>query len=120
VNSFIIVSELEVYYRIGVPESERAKPQRLLLNVEIGFDVSHAASTDDLAATIDYDSVCRRLLSFGEGRQWKLIEKLAEDIAALILNEFDAMRVQVEVRKFIIPQTRYVAVKLVRSKGEDR
>jgi len=38
-NSFIIISELEVFYRIGVPDSERAKPQRLLLNVEIGSDV---------------------------------------------------------------------------------
>jgi dihydroneopterin aldolase len=115
-NSFIIISELEVFYRIGVPDSERAKPQRLLLNVEIGSDVSHAAASDDLAKTIDYYSVCQRLLSFGEGKEWKLIETLAEDIATIILNDFDAARVQIEVRKFIIPQTRYVGVKLLRSK----
>jgi dihydroneopterin aldolase len=120
VNSFIIISELEVYYRVGVLDGERAKPQRLLLNVEIGFDVSHAATSDDLTATIDYYSVCQRLLSFGDGRQWKLIEKLAQDIAAMILNNFGAARVEVEVRKFIIPQTRYVAVKLLRLKEEGR
>jgi len=45
-----------------------------------------------------------------------LIETLAEDIATMILNDFDAARVQIEVRKFIIPQTRYVGVKLLRSK----
>ena len=115
-NSFIVISELEVFYRVGVPDEERAQPQRLLLNVEIAYDFTQAAETDDLESTIDYYSVCRRLLSFGEKREWKLIEKLADDIAEMILTDFSAGRVQVEVRKFIIPQTNYVAVKLVRSR----
>jgi 7,8-dihydroneopterin aldolase/epimerase/oxygenase len=115
VNSFIIISELEVFYRVGVPEVERAKPQRLLLNLEIAYDFSQAAEADDLNATIDYHSVCQRLSSFGEGREWKLIETLADDIAGMILDDFNAARVQIEVRKFILPQTRYVAVKLLRS-----
>lgn len=113
-NSFILISELEVFYRVGVPEAERLKPQRLLLNLEIGYDVAKAAATDDLKSTIDYYTVCQRLLSFGEGREWKLIEALASDIAEMILEEFSAARVQVEVRKFIIPQTSFVAVRLVR------
>ena len=115
-SSFIIISELEVFYRVGVPESERAKPQRLLLNLEIGHDFSTATQTDDVNATIDYYSVCQRLRTFGEGREWKLIETVASDIAALILDEFKAGKVQVEVRKFIIPETSYVAVKLARSR----
>lgn len=113
-NSFIIISELEVFYRIGVPDAERAKPQRLLLNLQIGYDVSKAAATDDLKSTIDYFAVCQRLLAFGEGREWRLIEKLAGDIGAMVLEEFSAARVEVEVRKFIIPQTSFVAVRLVR------
>jgi dihydroneopterin aldolase len=56
------------------------------------------------------------LLSFGEGREWKLIEALASDIATMVLEEFSAARVQVEVRKFIIPQTSFVAVRLVRAR----
>ena len=115
-NSFIVISELEVFYRVGVPDEERAQPQRLLLNVEIAYDFTRAAETDDLQSTIDYYSVCSRLLSFGEKREWKLIEKLADDIAEMILSDFGAGRVQVEVRKFIIPQTNYVAVKLVRAR----
>lgn len=115
-NSFIIISELEVFYRVGVPDEERAKPQRLLLNLEIAYDFAQAAEIDDLQGTIDYYSVCSRLLSFGDKREWKLIEKLAGDIAEMILNDFGAGRVQIEVRKFIIPQTNYVAVKLARSR----
>lgn len=115
-NSFIVISELEVYYRVGVPDEERANPQRLLLNLEIAYDFQQAADTDDLKHTIDYYSVCKRLLSFGENREWKLIETLAADIAEMVLSEFGVGRVEVEVRKFIIPQTRFVAVRLMRTR----
>ena len=57
------------------------------------------------------------LLTFGEGRSWKLIEKLAADIAALVLSDFGAEAVSVEVKKFIIPETRHVSVRMTRRKG---
>ena len=71
-----------------------------------------AAQSDGIADTIDYYAVTQRLLKLGEGREWKLIEKLAADIAGLILAEFKPLAVTVEVKKFIIPEARYVAVKL--------
>jgi dihydroneopterin aldolase len=112
--SKISIVDLEVFYRVGVPETERAKPQRLLLTVEMDFDFSQAAKSDRITDTIDYFAVSQRLLKFGEGRSWKLIEKLAADIADLILAEFKPQSVTVEVKKFPIPQARYVSVKLTR------
>jgi len=110
----IIISDLEVFYRIGVPEEERAAPQRLLISVEMTRDFSAAASADDLTKTIDYYAVTRRLLRFGEGRSWKLIEKLAADLATAILAEFGPDQVSIEVKKFIIPEAGYVAVRVTR------
>lgn len=112
----IVIEDLEVRYRVGVPEAERALPQRLLIVVEMevpgGFDA--AATGDDLTRTIDYYAVSRRLLALGEGREWRLIETLAVEIANLIRSEFGASRVRVEVRKFILPETRHVAVRVER------
>ena len=108
----INIVDLEVFYRVGVPEAERAKPQRLLLTVELKSDFSAAARTDSIADTIDYFAVTQRLLKFGEGREWKLIEKLAADIAEMIFSGFKPQSVSVEVKKFIIPQARYVSVRL--------
>jgi dihydroneopterin aldolase len=107
----ISIVDLEVFYRVGVPEAERAQPQRLLLTVEMESDFS-AAKSDSIADTIDYFAVTQRLLKFGDGKNWKLIEKLADDIADVILAEFKSAGVTVEVKKFIIPQARYVAVSL--------
>jgi len=113
-NDTIVIRELEVRYHVGVPEEERTSPQRLLVTVEMAQDFSAAAAADDVTKTIDYSAVSQRLLGFGEGRSWKLIEKLAIDIAEMILKDFGPERVLVEVQKFIIPQARWVAVRVVR------
>ena len=110
----IIISDLEVYYHVGVSVEERAKAQRLLISVEMEHDFKMAAVSDSIADTIDYYAVSQRLLHFGNGREWKLIETLASEIADTILKEHKVKTVGVEVKKFIIPQSKYVAVSLTR------
>ena len=114
--SRISIVDLEVSYRVGVPDAERAQPQRLMLTVEMEYDFSKAAKTDSIADTIDYFAVSQLLLKFGEGKSWKLIEKLATDIADTILSEFKPQSVTVEVKKFVIPQTRCVSVAMTRKR----
>jgi FolB domain-containing protein len=113
----IIISDLEVFYCVGVPDEERAKPQRLLLTVEMEHDFSGAATGDELGDTIDYFAVSQRLLKFGDGVHWKLIETLAVDIAQMVLEEFQPRTVTVEVKKFILPQARHVAVRVTRARA---
>jgi FolB domain-containing protein len=108
--SRISIVDLEVFYRVGVPDEERAKPQRLLLTVDMDFDFSGAAKNDDIAGTIDYFAVSQRLLRFGGKREWKLIEKLAADLADAVLVEFKPQSVTIEVKKFPIPQAQHVSV----------
>jgi 7,8-dihydroneopterin aldolase/epimerase/oxygenase len=112
----ITISDLEVFYRVGVTDAERARPQRLLLGVEILHDLSKAAKTDALTQTIDYHAVCRRLMDFGKETTWKLIETLATDIADTLISEFHAGTVSVQVKKFVIPEAAYVSVRLTRNR----
>ena len=112
----ITIRDLVVNLRVGVPDEERAQPQRLLVTVEMHRDFTAAAASDDLRHTIDYYAVSRRLLEFGEGRSWKLIETLASDLASMVLKEFNAQAVTVEVKKFVVPEARYVSVRLSRAR----
>ncbi len=110
----ISIVDLEVFYHVGVPDAERAQPQRLLLTVEMETDFTNAAKSDSIADTIDYFAVTQRLLTFGVDREWKLIEKLAADIADAILSEFKPQSVGVAVKKFVLLQARYVSVQITK------
>lgn len=113
----ITIRDLEVSFCVGVPDEERAKPQRLLVTIEMEHDFAPAVAGDDLSSTIDYFAVSQRVLRFGDGVHWKLIETLAADLAAMIMEDFQPRGVTVEVQKFIIPQARSVSVKTRRVKS---
>ncbi len=115
--SRISIVDLEVYYCVGVTDEERSKPQRLLLTVDMNYDFAAASVSDRIEKTINYQAVAEELLKFGEGRSWKLLEKLVDNLADLVLNRYRPQSVLVEVKKFVIPQARYVAVSLTRARG---
>lgn len=111
----IRITDLEVFYCVGVTEAERAKPQRLLISVEMAHDFTSAIARDDIGETIDYHALSKRLLGFGDGCHWQLIETLAADLAAMITDEFGPVSVSVEVKKFVIPQAAHVSVAVTRT-----
>jgi len=112
----IVISDLEVRYCVGVTDEERRSPQRLLLTIEMRHDFAFAIKTDSVAHTVDYFAVSQALLKFGEGNEWKLIEKLAADLAQMILSRFKPASVTVEVKKFVIPEAAHVAVRIARDR----
>jgi len=114
--SKITIVDLEVHFHVGVPDEERAKPQKLLITVEMTCDFSSAATSDRINETIDYCQVAQKIIQFGAGRSWKLIEKTATDVAELILEEFHPETITVTVKKFPIPQADHVSVSVSRTR----
>ena len=80
------------------------------------FDFSIAAKTDDLSQTIDYFAVCQRLRQWGADKTWKLIERIACEVADLVIAEFHAEQVAVEIKKFVLSETDYVSAQVTRRK----
>lgn len=115
--SKITIVDLEVFYSVGVTDQERAEPQRLLITVDLSFDFSSASVSDRIEKTINYHSVAQDLMNFGKGRSWKLLEKLVANLADMLLGQYQPEIVTVVIKKFAIPQARYVAVSLTRSRG---
>ncbi len=113
-NDEIRIEELELMARVGVPEEERAQPQRLTVSVTLQPPIHFGDLGDDLTRTIDYGAVCAELQQFVSGRRDKLIETLAHEMAEHLLRSFELARVELELRKFILPETRYVAVRVAR------
>jgi dihydroneopterin aldolase len=116
----IVIKDLVVFYHVGVPDEERGNAQRLSLTVVMQHDIGPAAATDAIDRTIDYHALAQRLLRFGNGRAWKLIETLAVELAEMILRDFKPQRVSLEVKKFVVREARFVSVRITRSQEEGR
>jgi 7,8-dihydroneopterin aldolase/epimerase/oxygenase len=84
---------------IGIHASELHQPQPLVIDVCAGVPRPRACDTDAIADTIDYSVVRERLLRLLREHRLQLLEAFAEQIAAIVLNEFGARWVRVKVVK---------------------
>lgn len=89
----------------GVSEPERRDGQTFLLDIGLELDLSRAAATDDLAATVDYGSLAARLADEVATTRFDLIEALASHLADLVLTATPARAVSVRVAKPDAPMT---------------
>jgi FolB domain-containing protein len=85
--SVINISDLEVVTIIGMLEEEKITPQRLIVNLQIKFDASDAAKSDNIDDTIDYFELTKIVKDFIENSRFELLEKLA-DQTLKIINQF--------------------------------
>ena len=95
----IFLGGLEIETVIGIYEWERTIKQKIILDIEMGFDIKKAAASDDIAYTLDYKTVSDRIVDFVEHSQYLLVETLIEEIAGILLNEFTIPWVKVTLNK---------------------
>jgi FolB domain-containing protein len=114
----ILISDLQLSCHIGVPDDERAQSQDLLVSVTLFPESSPEPLEDDIARTVDYYAVSLRLDAIAREKSRKLIETLAEDFATRIMTEFAVSAVTIEIKKFILPNTRYVGVLISRERKD--
>lgn len=95
----IFISELRLSIKVGVYGWEKVVPQAVQFDLEIGLPGMRAAHTHSLDDTIDYAKVVARIETMTRDTHFPLVEKLAEDIAQIIVGEFKAPWVKVSVAK---------------------
>ena len=110
----ILIESLELSSRIGVPDEERTRAQRLTVNLVLEPIRDGTDLGDALENTVDYFRVCEEVKALSLARPRRLLETLAEDIAVLLLARFALRAVEVELRKYILADTTFVAVGLRR------
>jgi dihydroneopterin aldolase len=91
VSDRIVLAGLVVEGRHGVHDWERAALQPFIVDVELHLDLGPAGRGDDLARTVDYSAVARRVREIVETGSFRLIEALAEAIAQALLADWPAV-----------------------------
>ena len=112
----IHIKGLRLSTRVGVPEEERATAQSVAVTASITLSKSFKGFDDCIEHTIDYYQVSLKLREVAATGERKLIETLAEDLAAAVV-EFDGVcAVTLEVEKFILPDCDSVSVVITRAR----
>lgn len=104
---------------IGFIEWERRVKQTVVVDLELPVDCRRAAVSDEVADTVDYKKVAKRVLAYIEASEFKLVETLAHRLALLLLEEFDMEWVRISLNKpGAIRNSRDVGVSLERTRAD--
>ena len=104
--------DLKLSCHIGVPDAERRKRQTVRCTAIFPVpSLARAASGDDLGITIDYHALSQVLQAEARRVPRKLLERLATDLARVACRRFRLPWIDLELKKFILPETRHVSLR---------
>jgi len=95
----VFIEGLEIETLIGIYDWERRIRQPLVFDLEMAFDNRKPAASDDIADTLNYKSVSKRLIEFVSQSEYQLVETLAERCAQILLEEFGVAHVKLKLSK---------------------
>jgi FolB domain-containing protein len=111
----IHIEQLDVFTRIGVPEEERANPQKLTVSISLWPYHQPSDLADHIDRAVNYSDVAEETKNFVRDQSVSLIETLAERLAGHLLRNFPVQKVTIELRKFALQDARYVSVTVTRT-----
>ncbi|MGP1930231.1 MAG: dihydroneopterin aldolase [Arsenophonus sp. ET-YP4-MAG3] len=95
----VFIKKLSVFTIIGAYKWEQTIKQEILLDIEMGWNNRRAAKKDQIEYCLDYDKVSQVIIKYIETQKFVLIERIAQEVADIILNQFNSFWVRVKVCK---------------------
>jgi dihydroneopterin aldolase len=114
-DEWIKIADLEVKSKIGVSEKERECFQRLVVCLRFQIEARFRDLQDGFEKTVDYASVAAAVEEIAEANKAHLLETLVSNIADSLMERFAIRRLELELKKFILPNAKWVSVGQVRS-----
>ncbi|PAR28172.1 bifunctional dihydroneopterin aldolase/7,8-dihydroneopterin epimerase [Vibrio metoecus] len=114
----VFIEQLEVITTIGVYDWEQQIKQKLVLDLEMAHDNRPAGKSDDVTDALDYAQVSQAVLEHIEQGRFLLVERVAEEVAELIMNRFSVPWIRIRLTKLgAVPQAKGVGVIIERARG---
>ena len=109
------IEQLEVFTVIGVLEHERKGLQRLTVSISFRPYEQAQDLADNIEKAVNYSAVAEETKRFAREQAVNLIETLADRLAAHLLVTFPIQKVTIELRKFALPDAKYVSTTVTRT-----
>ncbi|WP_318377252.1 bifunctional dihydroneopterin aldolase/7,8-dihydroneopterin epimerase [Enterobacter sp.] len=95
----VFIEQLSVITTIGVYDWEQTIEQKLMFDIEMAWDNQAAAKSDDVNDCLSYADIADTVIGHVEGQRFALVERVAEEVAALLLSRFASPWVRIKVSK---------------------
>jgi FolB domain-containing protein len=109
------IEQLDIFTRIGVPEEERANPQKLTVSISLWPYQQTSDLADHIERAVNYSTVAEETKNFVRDQSLSLIETLADRLASHLLKSFPIQRVTIKLRKFALQDAKYVSITVTRT-----
>ncbi len=113
----VFIHDLELTTKIGVFAWEHHIEQKLILDLDLAWPNQPSAQNDDINLALDYSAVVERIEIFAKTRQFELLETFAEEIAALLIEQFKIEYIKLKIRKPGAIKNAVVGVQIERRKN---
>ncbi|ELW9535350.1 bifunctional dihydroneopterin aldolase/7,8-dihydroneopterin epimerase [Enterobacter roggenkampii] len=95
----VFIEQLSVITTIGVYDWEQTIEQKLVFDIEMGWDNRKSAKSDDVNDCLSYADISETVISHVEGQRFALVERVAEEVAELLLKKFNSPWVRIKLSK---------------------
>lgn len=95
----IEIKNLRLQTGIGFSAHELDRLQEVVISLRIQIDGRRAGETDDPIDAFNYKTVNKAIIRLVNESRFRLLEKLAEEIAKTVVVRYQARRIQVEIHK---------------------
>ena len=95
----VFIEQLSVITTIGVYDWEQTIEQKLVFDIEMGWDNRKSAKSDDVNDCLSYADISETVIAHVEAQRFALVERVAEEVAELLLKKFNSPWVRIKLSK---------------------
>jgi len=95
----IRITDLHLRAIIGIYDWERVEKQDVIINVTMEYDSKKAIATDNIKHALDYKTITKKIISEVEASKFLLLEKLADLVLKVAMENKKVLRTNVRVDK---------------------
>ncbi|HBL4906103.1 bifunctional dihydroneopterin aldolase/7,8-dihydroneopterin epimerase [Enterobacter hormaechei] len=95
----VFIEQLSVITTIGVYDWEQTIEQKLVFDIEMGWDNRKSAKSDDVNDCLSYADISETVIAHVEGQRFALVERVAEEVADVLLSRFNSPWVRIKLSK---------------------
>ncbi len=117
----VFIEQLSVVTTIGAYDWEQTIKQKLVFDIEMGWDNKEASLSDNVEYCLDYSAVSNAIIQHVSSHHFALVERVAEEVAQLIMTQFNSPWVRIKLAKpGAIPQATQVGVIIERGNSGNK